>query len=79
MSTWTHPFDSQIYCSSKVDMTNMYEFLNKYNKEHNCKIGPTIFMLKLVGNLFNKYPKLNGNVLFGLFIKKTKIDVSVTV
>ena len=79
MSTWTHPFDSQIYCSSKVDMTKMYEYLNKYNKEHNCKIGPTIFLLKLVGNLFNKYPKLNGNILFGLFIKKTRIDVSVTV
>ena len=79
MSTWTHPFDSQIYCESKVDMTNMYNYLEKYNKEHNCKIGPTIFMLKLVGNLFNKYPKLNGNVLFGLFVKKTRIDVSVTV
>ena len=79
MSSWYHPFDSQIYCSSKVDMTKMYEYLNKYNKEHNCKIGPTIFLLKLVGNLFNKYPKLNGNILFGLFIKKTRIDVSVTV
>ena len=79
MSTWTHPFDSQIYCESKVHMTNMYNYLEKYNKENNCKIGPTIFMLKLEGNLFNKYPKLNGNVLFGLFVKKTRIDVSVTV
>ena len=76
ISSWTHPFDSQIYASDKIDIVNLKVFLEKYNKEHNCKIGITIFIMKLLGNLFKKYPKLNGNVLFGLFLKKPQIDIS---
>ena len=34
MSSWYHPFDSQIYCSSTVDVTNLLEFIKEYNKEH---------------------------------------------
>lgn len=76
ISSWTHPFDSQIYASDKIDIMNLRSFLDKYNKEHNTKIGITVFIMKMLGNLFQKYPKLNGNVLFGLFIKKPQIDIS---
>ena len=79
MSSWYHPFDSQIYCSSTVDVTNLLDFIKEYNKEHSTKIGITIFIMKLLANLFVKYPDLNGNIIFGDVRKKKQIDVSVTV
>jgi len=79
MSTWEHPFDSQIYCSSKVDLTNLKKFISDYNKNNNTNIGPTVFLIKLISNLFLKYSKINGNILFGVFVKRNRIDVSVMV
>ena len=79
MSQWTHPFDSQIYCSSTVDITNLLEFIKEYNKEHSTNIGITVFIMKLLAHLFVKYPDLNGNIIFGDVLKKNRIDVSVTV
>ena len=35
--------------------------------------------MKLLANLFVKYPDLNGNIIFGDVLKKKRIDVSVTV
>jgi hypothetical protein len=35
--------------------------------------------MKLLANLFVKYPDLNGNIIFGDVLKKDRIDVSVTV
>ena len=79
MSSWYHPFDSQIYCSSTVDVTNLLEFLKEYNKEHSTNIGITVFVMKLLANIFVKYSDLNGNIIFGDVLKKNRIDVSVTV
>lgn len=77
--SWTHPFDSQIYASLKLDGSNLRSFLSSYNKEHKTQIGITTFFMKLIGNIFLKYPKLNGNVLFGLFLAKQRIDLSLMV
>ena len=79
MSSWNHPFDSQIYCSSTVDITNLLDFIKEYNKEHSTNIGITIYIMKLLANLFVKYPDLNGNIIFGDVLKKDRIDVSVTI
>ena len=79
ISSWLHPFDSQIYCSSTVDITNLLSFIKNYNIEHETNIGITIFIMKLLANLFVKYPDLNGNIIFGDVLKKDRIDVSVTV
>lgn len=58
-------------------MTNLFEFLKKYNEKKQKKIGITVFLLKLCANLFVKYPKLNGNILFGNFFAKKQVDISV--
>ena len=79
MSSWDHPYDSQIYCSCTVDVTKLLQFLKTYNEEHSTKIGITIFLMKLLANLFVKYPDLNGNIIFGDVLKKDRIDVSVAV
>lgn len=79
ISSWYHPFDSQIYCSSTVDVTKLLNFIKDYNQEHSTNIGITIFIMKLLANLFVKYPDLNGNIIFGNVLKKDRIDVSVTV
>jgi hypothetical protein len=79
MSSWDHPYDSQIYCSCTVDVTKLLQFLKKYNEEHSTKIGITIYLMKLLANLFVKYPDLNGNIIFGDVLKKNRIDVSVAV
>ena len=79
MSSWYHPFDSQIYCKCTVDITKLLEFIKEYNEEHSTNIGLTIYIMKLLANLFVKYPDLNGNIIFGDVLKKDRIDVSVTV
>ena len=79
ISTWEHPYDSQLYCSCTVDVTKLLSFLKEYNEEHSTKIGITVFIMKLLSNLFIKYPDLNGNIIFGDVLKKDRIDVSVTV
>jgi len=79
ISSWYHPYDSQLYCSSTVDVTNLLSFIKEYNKENSTKIGITVFLMKLLSNLFVKYPDLNGNIIFGDVYKKDRIDVSVTV
>jgi len=79
MSSWDHPYDSQIYCSCTVDVTKLLQFLKNYNEEHSTKIGITIYLMKLLANLFVKYPDLNGNIIFGDVLKKKRIDVSVAV
>ena len=79
MSSWYHPFDSQIYCTSTVDITKLLDFIKEYNAEHSTNIGITIYIMKLLANLFVKYPDLNGNIIFGDVLKKDRIDVSVTV
>ena len=79
MSSWYHPFDSQLYCSTTVDVTKLLSFIKEYNEEHSTNIGITIFIMKLLANLFVKYPDLNGNIIFGDVLKKDRIDVSVTV
>ena len=33
MSSWYHPFDSQIYCTSTVDITKLLDFIKEYNVE----------------------------------------------
>ena len=35
--------------------------------------------MKLLANLFVKYPDLNGNIIFGDVLKKNRIDVSITI
>jgi hypothetical protein len=80
ISNWYHPYDSQIYCSSTVDVTNLLSYIKKYNEENSTKIGITVFIMKLLANIFAKYPDLNGNIIFGDVYKKVeRIDVSVTV
>mgnify|MGYP002622805473 FL=1 len=79
MSSWYHPFDSQLYCTSTVDITNLLDFIKEYNKEHSTNLGITIYLMKFLANLFVKYPDLNGNIIFGDVLKKDRIDVSVTV
>lgn len=79
ISSWYHPYDSQLYCSCTLDVTKLLTFLKEYNEEHSTKIGITVFIMKLLSNLFVKYPDLNGNIIFGDVLKKDRIDVSVTV
>ena len=79
MSSWNHPYDSQIYCSCTVDVTKLLQFLKDYNEEHSTKIGITVFLMKLLAHLFVKYPDLNGNIIFGDVLKKNRIDVSVAI
>jgi len=79
ISSWYHPYDSQLYCSSTVDVTKLLSFIKEYNKENSTNIGITVFIMKLLANLFVKYPDLNGNIIFGDVLKKKRIDVSVTV
>ena len=76
LSSWIHPFDGQLYSSSKFETSNLKQFLHKYNEENKTQIGITVFFMKAIAHLFKKYPFLNGNIISGKFIPRPSIDVS---
>ena len=77
--SWTHPFDSQIFLSLKVDITKLRSNLKAYNEQHKTDIHFTIFFVKVLAYIFKQRPHLNGNILFGKFFPKKNIDISCLV
>jgi len=74
---WSHPSDPQIYGTMKLNLNKVTEFLRQYSMKVEDKIGFTVFLVKLMGKIFEKYSQINGHVIFGRFIPKNSVDVSL--
>lgn len=79
ISMWSHPADPQIYGIMKCDMTKVKEFLKDYSERKNRKIGFTVFLAKIMSKMFQQFPQVNGNVIFGKFVEKKEVDISVMI
>jgi uncharacterized protein YneF (UPF0154 family) len=79
ISMWTHPSDPQIYGTMKMNITRATEYLKEYSQKTGVKVGFTVYMTKVFSKMLEKYPQINGNVIFGKFVPKSTIDISVMV
>ena len=65
ISMWSAPFDPQIIGKVKVDVTKVENYLAEYNNTNKSNIDYLTFIIKLMGHLLKKFPRVNGNVVFG--------------
>jgi hypothetical protein len=77
ISMWTHPYDPQIYGNVKLNITKLEPLLAQYSKKVGVEIGFTEFFLKVSGDMVAKFPFLNGNILFGRFLTRPTVDISL--
>lgn len=76
---WSSPSDPQIYGTQNLNINNLQTWLNDYSHKHGTQIGITIFFMKVFAELFAKFPNTNGNIIFGKFVPKNSVDISVMV
>jgi hypothetical protein len=79
ISMWGHPADPQIYGSMKLDLTKVKEYLKNYSDQVGRKIGFTVFLVKVMSKMLEVFSQVNGNVIFGKFVEKKEVDISVMV
>jgi hypothetical protein len=79
ISMWTHPYDPQIYGTLKLNITKLETLLSEYSKKVGHEITVTDFLLKVLGEMIKNFSFLNGNILFGKFLSRETIDVSLDV
>lgn len=75
ISSWTQPYDPQIYGTSKMKSTKLKKFCEEFSKNKGVKVGLTTFCLKLAGIILKKFPDINGNIIFGRYVPKGNADV----
>jgi hypothetical protein len=79
ISMWGHPADPQIYGTMKLDLTKVKEYLKTYSEQVGRKIGFTVFLVKVMGKMLDVFSQVNGNVIFGKFVEKKEVDISVMI
>jgi hypothetical protein len=79
LSMWQHPSDPQCYGTLKFNITKLERLLDEYSKKVGVKIGLTEFFVKLMAEMIKKFTFLNGNILFGKFIPRPSVDMSLQV
>lgn len=79
ISLWSSPGDPQIYGTIPFNITSLDKYLKEYSDKIGKKIGITIYFIKMMGVILEKYPQINGNVIFGKFVPKSTCDVSLMV
>jgi len=65
IASWNESNDPQIYSKFNLDITKIEPYLLEKSKEIGHKITPTIYSIKLISILINKYREINGYVKFG--------------
>jgi hypothetical protein len=79
ISMWNSPSDPQIYGVIPFNITSLEKYLKDYSNKCKIKIGTTVFFIKIMGLILEKYSQINGNVIFGKFVPKTSCDVSLMI
>jgi pyruvate dehydrogenase E2 component (dihydrolipoamide acetyltransferase) len=79
MAMWSHPFDPIIYGTVNLKVDKLQEFLKNESQINGRKIGITVFILKVMSQVYKKFPQLNGHITFGKFLPKDTVDISCMV
>jgi len=65
ISMWCSPYDPQILGTMSFNLNKLKSFLEEYSKKVGYKVGITCFYTKLAGVILQKFPQINGNIVFG--------------
>jgi hypothetical protein len=65
VASWGPLNDPQIYAKLKLDITKIEPYLAEKSKETGEKITLTVFIIKLLSIVLNKYPQMQGYIKFG--------------
>ena len=74
-STWSNPYDPQVYTTVKLEITKIIPYLAKKSEEIKEHITPTIFTIKLISLILRKYPEISGYIKFGKYELKEGVDI----
>jgi len=79
ISMWNAPSDPQIYGVIPFEITLLENYLKEYSEKSGHKVGVTVFFVRMMGLIFEKFPEVNGHVIFGKFVPKSTCDVSLMI
>lgn len=65
VASWGPLNDPQIYAKLKLDITKIEPYLAEKSKETGQKITLTVYIIKLLSIVLNKYPQMQGYIKFG--------------
>jgi len=75
VASWNSPCDPQFYGQIKIDVSKIEPYLEKISKETGKKFTFTLFSIKLISILINKFPSLNTYIKYGLINSKAAVDL----
>jgi pyruvate/2-oxoglutarate dehydrogenase complex dihydrolipoamide acyltransferase (E2) component len=78
-NTWRPPNDSQIFSVAELDMSKVLAFIEKFQKDEGVKATPTHIIIKTVGILLARHPKINAKCEGGNIYERDNVSVSVLV
>lgn len=79
ISMWTSPYDPQIYGTIKFKVNALKEAIENYNKKNNKRIEILTVFVKAIAVCFQKFPAINGKIMFGNYVPKETTDISLVV
>jgi len=75
IATWGTPNDPQIYGQIELDVTKVEPYLEQLSKKIGKKITFTMYSIKLLSLIINKFPELNSYIKYGLLNAKDGVDL----
>lgn len=75
VGSWSSPSDPQLYGKIKLNVTKIEDYLVKKSKEVGKKLTYTIYSIKLLSLVINKFPTLNTYIKYGSIRDKLAVDL----
>lgn len=65
ISLWSHPSNPQINSMLKIETSKLHHFLMNISKKVGKNISIIDYVIYVYAKMMTKYPKINGNIIFG--------------
>jgi hypothetical protein len=75
VASWGAPNDPHIYGKIILDITKIESYLADLSKKLNKKLTLTLFSIKLIAIVLQKYPQLNAYIKYGKLNEKPQVDI----
>lgn len=79
LSTWDESKCAAAYASVEIDITELEEKINIFNKKNSQNLTISHICLKILAELFKKTPSVNGRIMFGRFIPFDGVHITTLV
>ena len=79
MAAFDQSFDSTVYARVKFNIGKAKEYIQKLSEKTKKDINLTIYMIKVVGDVFLNVPESNEKIRFGLKDLRKSVDISIII